>query len=67
MIYNVRKQSDGLYYVLDADGERAARVGRFHPGPMVSVSGQGLYSPPLAKAVARAMTRLANDLEREAR
>jgi hypothetical protein len=61
--YRVQKQCEGLYYVLDNEGERAARVGKFMPGPMVSVSGGSLYSPALARAVARAMVKLAKDLE----
>jgi hypothetical protein len=64
--YRIEKQYEGLYYVIDkSDGERSARVGRFMPGPMVSVDGPRITSPALAKAIARAMTKLANDLERE--
>jgi hypothetical protein len=68
MSYRVRKEYEGCYYVIEeGTGERAARVGKFMPGPMVSVSGQqSLYSPALARAVARAMTRLANELTKEA-
>lgn len=60
--YVVRKQYEGVYHVLDEDGERVARVARFMPGPMVSMDGPSITSPALARAVARAMTRLANDL-----
>ena len=64
MSYCVKKECEGLYVVIDTDdGEQMARIGRFNPGPMVSVRGGSLTSPALAKAVAKAMTRLANDLE----
>lgn len=63
--YHVKKEYEGLYVVLDDDGERMARVGRFNPGPMVSVSGGSLTSPDLALAVARAMSRLARELKKE--
>ncbi len=62
--YRVSKQYEGLYHVLDDEGERVARVGRFMPGPMVSVTGPSITSPAMAKAVARAMLRLARDLEK---
>lgn len=71
--YRVKRAYEGTFYVYaEGDeyrrgGEVVARVARFMPGPMVSVDGQGLYSPGLAKAVARAMTRLANELTKGGR
>ena len=66
MSYRTEKQCEGVYVVIDEDDEdQVARVSKFNPGPMVSVSTSSLLSPPLAKAVARAMTKLANDLEKE--
>lgn len=64
MSYVVRKQYKGVYHVLDEDGERVSRVAKFMPGPMVSTTGIGLMPPAMAKAVAHAMTRLANDIEK---
>ena len=64
--YTVERQYEGLYYVLDdEDGERVASVGRFMPGPMVSVDGPRIVSPAMARAVADAMVALADDLERD--
>jgi hypothetical protein len=65
MTYRIKKEYEGLYVILNEDDERVARVARFMPGPMVSVDGGSLVSPTLAKAIAKAMTKLANDLERE--
>lgn len=63
--YTVKKEYEGLYVVIDNyDGEQVARIGKFMPGPMVSVAGCSITSPALAKAVAKAMTKLANDIER---
>jgi hypothetical protein len=67
MSYRVKKEYEGVYVVIDTDakyGGRVARVGKFMPGPMIWVRGGSLTSPALAKAVARAMTRLANDIEK---
>lgn len=62
--YKVEKQYAGLYYVIDlSDGERVARVGLFQPGPMVSVDGPRITSPHLARAIAKAMVKLANELD----
>ncbi len=58
--YKIKKEHEGLYIILDEDGERVARVGRFNPEPMVSVS---FCSPALARAISKAMTKLANELE----
>lgn len=64
MPYKIERQYEGCYHVVDTeDGERAARVSMFLPGPMVSVSGQGLYSPDLARLVAEAMTLLADEID----
>jgi hypothetical protein len=60
--YRVKKECEGTYIVVDDEGERAARIAKFMPGPMVSVTGGSLTSPALAKAVAKAMMKLANDL-----
>lgn len=62
MAYRVRKQYEGCYYVFDDEGERVARVSSFLPGPMVHMDGPRIMAPATAKAVARAMHRLANDL-----
>lgn len=62
-MYRIKKQYEGVYHVLDSDGERVARVARFMPGPMVSVTGPQIASPDLAVVIARAMTRLAKDLK----
>jgi hypothetical protein len=62
--YRVSKQYEGVYHVLDDEGERVARVARFMPGPMVSFDGPRITPPNLAKAIARAMQRLASDIER---
>ena len=64
MSYRVERQMEGVYFVLDEDGDRANRVSRFEPGAMVSVSGQGLYSRAQARAVAKAMVMLADELEK---
>lgn len=64
MGYRVSKQYEGVYHVLDEDGERVARIGKFMPGPMVSVAGPQITPPGLAKAMARAMQRLASDIEK---
>lgn len=62
--YTVEKQYEGVYHVLDdEDGERVARVAKFMPGPMVSVSGQSVTSPALARAIAEAMVLLADELD----
>lgn len=64
MGYRVKREYEGLYVVLDEEGERVARVAKFMPGPMVSVSGQGgLFPPEMALAVGRAMGRLARELK----
>lgn len=65
MSYTVNREYEGLYHVYDdEDGERVARVAKFLPGPMVYVRGQqGMYPPQLARAVARAMVMLADELE----
>jgi hypothetical protein len=66
MSYRVKKQYEGAYVVIDEDdGEQMAHISRFNPGPMVSVRGGSIYPPALAKAIARAMNKLANDLEQE--
>lgn len=62
--YSVERQHEGVYHVLDdQDGERVARVARFMPGPMVSVDGPRIVPPAMARAVARAMVRLANEID----
>lgn len=63
--YRVERQYEGLYHVIDAsDGERVARVARFEPGPKVSYQGQTLIPPALARAIARALVGLADEIER---
>lgn len=65
-VYRIRKPYEGAYEILAEDDEIVARVSKFNPGPMVSLSSMGgLFSPPLARAVAKAMTKLANELERD--
>lgn len=61
--YRIQKRYSGRYDIVDEENETIAHVSRFNPGPMVSLTGGGLYSPALAKVLARAMTCLANDLE----
>ena len=61
--YTVRRQYEGLYYIFDWEGDRVASVAKFLPGPMVSYSGPKITSPAMARAVARAMNRLAKDIE----
>lgn len=62
--YTVAKQYDGLYYVIaDIDGERIASVGRFMPGPCVSVDGPRITTPALGRAIAAAMVALADELD----
>lgn len=64
-LYRVKRACEGRYDVIDTDdGWTVAHVGRFMPGPMISCSGPSILSPLMARAVARAMTRLANELER---
>lgn len=63
--YTVKREYEGKYVVLDEDGDRVASAGRFMPGPMVSMTGPRIMPPQMAKAVARAQQRLANDLIRE--
>jgi hypothetical protein len=65
MGYTVEKQYDGLYHVLDEEGDRVARVGRWMPGPMVSYTGPDILAPAHARAVGEAMTALAGDIEKE--
>lgn len=65
MTYRVEYQYEGLYYVFDSEGDRVARIARFMPGPMVSVDGPRITSPAMARAIGFAMTRLADDLERD--
>lgn len=70
LTYRVAKQYDGLYYVIASDDDEryqhTARVARFQPGPMVLVEGPRITSPALARAIAKAMVKLANDIERDA-
>lgn len=61
--YRVERQYEGLYYVLDEKNERCTSVGRFMPGPMVSVDGPRIVPPALARAIADAMNALAAELE----
>lgn len=62
--YSVQEHYGGYNIVDDDDGERVARVAKFMPGPMVSVTGARITSPALARAVAQAMLALADKIER---
>lgn len=61
--YRIERQYEGVWHVLDEDDERAARVGCFMPGPMVSYSGPSITSPAMARAVAAAMVALADEID----
>lgn len=62
--YRIKKVYEGLYVVIDSDGDTVARIAKFMPGPMISISSSSITSPACAKAIAKAMTKLANDLEK---
>lgn len=65
--YTVQRQYEGEYHIIDEEGDRVARVSRFVTGPtsnMVSVSGPSLTPTDMARAVAKAMIRLADEIER---
>lgn len=65
--YTVERRAQGVYEVVDAAGERTARVARFMPGPLINVEGAQLTSPALARAVAEAMNACADEIEGTAR
>lgn len=60
--YRVERRYEGCYEVLNELDEPVATVAKFMPGPMVSVRGQGVYSPQLARAIAAAMSQLAGEM-----
>jgi hypothetical protein len=65
--YKVTREYAGKYAIHASDAQEferpTASVGRWMPGPMIDYSGPAIMSPALARAVAKALTRLAKDLE----
>lgn len=68
--YRVERVYEGLYYIFASDDDeryqRTASVGRWQPGPMVSVTGPQITPPALARAIAEAMIALSIELDSSA-
>jgi hypothetical protein len=65
--YTLERKFGSVHIIDNEDGERAARVSRFSVGPqqsLVSVTGGGLHSAALARAIAEAMVIVADEIER---
>lgn len=61
------RQYEGLFYVMcsedDLPPQMVASVGRFMPGPAISYEGPKITPPAMARAVAQAMIRLADEID----
>lgn len=63
MTYTIEQHFGGYNVIDDEDGERVARVTKFMPGPVVSCDGATLTPPALARAIARAMVLVADEID----